>query len=191
MTRDFIRSTPTISFELHPACRARGSPTSRPIWPGNSSARTVGRCAQGCPYASAYAIEDLLFQDACVQQAVDQLLAGALSGVDRRAPIRHDGQLFNAAIAIHQGNILGVVPKTICQTTAFRHPPAPADGSRSTSTILTFFRLANKNGASVVGTGDLSELALGWCTYGVGDQMSHYNVSVSVAKTKAQRRWVM
>ena len=38
------------------------------------------------------------------------------------------------------------------------------------------FRLANHNGGLVVGTGDLSELALGWCTYGVGDQMSHYNV---------------
>ncbi len=35
------------------------------------------------------------------------------------------------------------------------------------------FRLANLNDAIVVGTGDLSELALGWCTYGVGDQMSH------------------
>ena len=45
------------------------------------------------------------------------------------------------------------------------------------------FRLANQNGAMVVGTGDLSELALGWCTYGVGDHMSHYNVNVSVPKT--------
>ncbi|MBI2754140.1 MAG: NAD(+) synthase [Betaproteobacteria bacterium] len=45
------------------------------------------------------------------------------------------------------------------------------------------FRLANQHGAMVVGTGDLSELALGWCTYGVGDHMSHYNVNVSVPKT--------
>jgi NAD+ synthase (glutamine-hydrolysing) len=48
------------------------------------------------------------------------------------------------------------------------------------------FRLANQHGALVVGTGDLSELALGWCTYGVGDQMSHYNVNASVAKTLVQ-----
>lgn len=48
------------------------------------------------------------------------------------------------------------------------------------------FRLANRNGGLVVGTGDLSELALGWCTYGVGDQMSHYNVNASVAKTLVQ-----
>jgi len=45
------------------------------------------------------------------------------------------------------------------------------------------FRLANQHDALVVGTGDLSELALGWCTYGVGDQMSHYNVNSSVPKT--------
>ncbi len=42
------------------------------------------------------------------------------------------------------------------------------------------FRLANHRGGIVVGTGDLSELALGWCTYGVGDQMSHYNVNAGV-----------
>ena len=54
------------------------------------------------------------------------------------------------------------------------------------------FRLANLNEALVVGTGDLSELALGWCTYGVGDQMSHYNVNASVPKTLIQHliRWV-
>ena len=45
------------------------------------------------------------------------------------------------------------------------------------------FRLANFHDALVVGTGDLSELALGWCTYGVGDHMSHYNVNASVPKT--------
>jgi NAD+ synthase (glutamine-hydrolysing) len=48
------------------------------------------------------------------------------------------------------------------------------------------FRLANHNAALVVGTGDLSELALGWCTYGVGDHMSHYNPNASVPKTLIQ-----
>jgi NAD+ synthase (glutamine-hydrolysing) len=54
------------------------------------------------------------------------------------------------------------------------------------------FRLANLHRALVVGTGDLSELALGWCTYGVGDQMAHYNVNASVPKTLIQYviRWV-
>ena len=48
------------------------------------------------------------------------------------------------------------------------------------------FRLANQRGGLVVGTGDLSELALGWCTYGVGDQMSHYGVNAGVPKTLIQ-----
>ena len=54
------------------------------------------------------------------------------------------------------------------------------------------FRLAGQVGGLVVGTGDLSELALGWCTYGVGDHMSHYNVNASVPKTLIQHliRWV-
>ncbi|CAN7439913.1 NAD(+) synthase [Caballeronia sp. LjRoot29] len=54
------------------------------------------------------------------------------------------------------------------------------------------FRLANFKGGIVVGTGDLSELALGWCTYGVGDHMSHYNVNASVPKTLITHlvRWV-
>nr|WP_211473289.1 NAD(+) synthase [Collimonas humicola] len=54
------------------------------------------------------------------------------------------------------------------------------------------FRLANFHHAIVIGTGDLSELALGWCTYGVGDHMSHYNVNASVPKTLISHlvRWV-
>jgi NAD+ synthase (glutamine-hydrolysing) len=55
------------------------------------------------------------------------------------------------------------------------------------------FRAANQRGGIVLGTGDLSELALGWCTYGVGDQMSHYNVNPGVPKTLIQHliRWVV
>jgi NAD+ synthase (glutamine-hydrolysing) len=55
------------------------------------------------------------------------------------------------------------------------------------------FRIANQRNGIVLGTGDLSELALGWCTYGVGDQMSHYNVNGGVPKTLMQHliRWVV
>ncbi|WTN33998.1 NAD(+) synthase [Streptomyces canus] len=55
------------------------------------------------------------------------------------------------------------------------------------------FRLANQRGGIVLGTGDLSELALGWSTYGVGDQMSHYNVNSGVPKTLIQHliRWAI
>jgi len=53
------------------------------------------------------------------------------------------------------------------------------------------FRAANQRNALVLGTGNMSELALGWCTYGVGDQMSHYNVNGSLPKTLIQHliRW--
>jgi NAD+ synthase (glutamine-hydrolysing) len=55
------------------------------------------------------------------------------------------------------------------------------------------FRMANQRRGIVLGTGDLSELALGWCTYGVGDQMSHYAVNTGVPKTLIQHliRWVV
>jgi NAD+ synthase (glutamine-hydrolysing) len=55
------------------------------------------------------------------------------------------------------------------------------------------FRLANHHKGIVIGTGDLSELALGWATYGVGDQMAHYNVNSGVPKTLIQHliRWVI
>ena len=54
------------------------------------------------------------------------------------------------------------------------------------------FRAANQRGGLVVGTGDLSEAALGWCTYGVGDHMSHYNVNAGLPKTLMQHqiRWI-
>ena len=53
------------------------------------------------------------------------------------------------------------------------------------------FRLSGQHGGWVIGTGDLSELALGWCTYGVGDHMSHYGVNAGVPKTLIQYliRW--
>ena len=55
------------------------------------------------------------------------------------------------------------------------------------------FRLAGQNHGIVVGTGDLSELALGWCTFGVGDHMSHYGVNAGLPKTMIQEilRWVI
>jgi NAD+ synthase (glutamine-hydrolysing) len=55
------------------------------------------------------------------------------------------------------------------------------------------FRLANQRNGFVIGTGDLSELALGWCTYGVGDHMSHYGVNAGVPKTLIQYlvRWAV
>ena len=55
------------------------------------------------------------------------------------------------------------------------------------------FRIAGRRGGIVLGTGDLSELALGWCTFGVRDQMAHYGVNAGIPKTLIQHliRWVV
>jgi NAD+ synthase (glutamine-hydrolysing) len=47
---------------------------------------------------------------------------------------------------------------------------------------MTLFNYSNMVGGLVIGTGDLSELALGWCTYGA-DHLSSYNPNVSIPKT--------
>ena len=71
------------------------------------------------------------------------------------------------------------------------HYDATYENVQAGARTSLLFRLANLHNGLVVGTGDLSELALGWCTYGVGDQMSHYNVNASVPKTLIQHliRW--
>jgi NAD+ synthase (glutamine-hydrolysing) len=53
------------------------------------------------------------------------------------------------------------------------------------------FNKANEIGGILLGTGDLTEVALGWCTFS-GDHMSHYHVNVSVPKTLVRYliRWV-
>ncbi|MGB3303332.1 NAD(+) synthase [Gordonia sp. (in: high G+C Gram-positive bacteria)] len=97
------------------------------------------------------------------------------------------------------GNELDIRPACMQMLTDLGHPFAAGEpvydvtfenvqaGQRTSH----LFRLANHLGGIVLGTGDLSELALGWCTYGVGDQMSHYNVNGSVPKTLIQHliRW--
>ncbi len=56
------------------------------------------------------------------------------------------------------------------------------ENSQARYRTMLLMDLANKLGALVIGTGDLSELALGWCTYN-GDHISMYNVNVSIPKT--------
>ena len=105
-----------------------------------------------------------------------------------------------AALGVSAGEI-DIRPPAQAMLAAISHPAA--DGSPVYDTTYEnvqagertshLFRLANRYGALVVGTGDLSELALGWSTYGVGDQMSHYNVNASVPKTLIQflLRWAI
>ena len=112
-------------------------------------------------------------------------------------------------------NAVELVPRTrrhLRRNRHHRHRQADVEGDRSSRSPaaekvydVTFenvqaglrtdylFRLANQRGGIVLGTGDLSELGLGWSTYGVGDQMSHYNVNAGVPKTLIQHliRWVI
>jgi NAD+ synthase (glutamine-hydrolysing) len=99
------------------------------------------------------------------------------------------------------GEEIDIRPSCMQMLKDLRHPYAAGDpvydvtfenvqaGERTSH----LFRLANHHGGLVLGTGDLSELALGWCTYGVGDHMSHYNVNSSVPKTLVQHllRWII
>ncbi len=59
---------------------------------------------------------------------------------------------------------------------------ATYENSQARERTQILMDMANKTGGIVIGTGDLSELALGWCTYN-GDQMSMYGVNASIPKT--------
>lgn len=99
------------------------------------------------------------------------------------------------------GDVLDIRPTARAMLEAIDHPYARGEDIYD----VTFenvqaglrtdilFRLANHHQGIVIGTGDLSEVALGWCTYGVGDQMAHYNVNTGLPKTLIQHviRWAV
>ena len=66
---------------------------------------------------SGYAIEDLLLQDTlldAVEQAVEEVIARSTDLLPLLlvgAPLRHGGRVYNTALAVHRGRLLGVVPK--------------------------------------------------------------------------------
>lgn len=104
----------------------------------------------------------------------------------------------NAALLM---KLLGVTMKEISINDAVRqhfkdieHDPdvhnATYENSQARERTQILMDMANKTGGIVIGTGDLSELALGWCTYN-GDQMSMYGVNASIPKTlvKYLVRW--
>ena len=98
------------------------------------------------------------------------------------------------------GELIDIKPSCVQMFRDLKHPFAEGkpvyditfENVQAGERTSHLFRLANHHNALVLGTGDLSELALGWTTYGVGDHMSHYNVNVSVPKTLIQYliRWV-
>jgi NAD+ synthase (glutamine-hydrolysing) len=128
------------------------------------------------------------------------ILAYTMPGFGTSDLTLQSARALMAALGV-TANELDIRPSSQKMLEAIGHPAA--DGSPRYDTTYEnvqagertshLFRLANHHGALVLGTGDLSELALGWSTYGVGDQMSHYNVNASVPKTLIQflLRWAI
>ena len=128
------------------------------------------------------------------------ILAYTMPGLATSELTRNNAHKLMAALQVTAGEI-DIRPASMQMFRDIGHPYAQGEqvydvtfenvqaGERTSH----LFRLANLHGALVLGTGDLSELALGWMTYGVGDHMSHYNVNVSVPKTLIQYliRWVI
>jgi NAD+ synthase (glutamine-hydrolysing) len=118
------------------------------------------------------------------------VLGYSLPGFATGARTRTNALALMESLGITSGEI-DIRPSCLQMLKDLRHPYAEGEpvyditfenvqaGERTSH----LFRLANQHQALVIGTGDLSELALGWCTYGVGDHMSHYSVNASVPKT--------
>jgi len=135
----------------------------------------------------------------CVE-AVDSLglprenvLAYTLPGFGTTPHTLATARALTAALGVGGGEI-DIKPASEALLRAIGHPAAAGapvydptyENVQAGERASHLFRLANLHGGLVVGTSDLSELALGWCTYGVGDQMSHYAVNSSVPKTLIQ-----
>ena len=130
----------------------------------------------------------------------ENILAYTMPGFGTSTRTLTNARALMQALGVSAGE-LDIRPAAQAMLEALKHPAANGEpqydvtyenvqaGERTSH----LFRLANFHSALVLGTGDLSELALGWSTYGVGDQMSHYNVNASVPKTLIQflLRWAV
>jgi NAD+ synthase (glutamine-hydrolysing) len=120
----------------------------------------------------------------------ENVLAYTLPGFATSAGTLRNAHALMAALRV-SAHELDIRPSSTQMLRDLHHPAADGaadydvtyENVQAGERTSHLFRLANQQGALVVGTGDLSELALGWSTYGVGDQMSHYNVNGSVPKT--------
>lgn len=127
------------------------------------------------------------------------VLAYSLPGMASSAETQGNALRLARALGVTH-SVIGITEQSVQMLRDIGHPARKGGGPydatyenvQAGARTSVLFRLANLNDALVIGTGDLSELALGWCTYGVGDQMSHYNVNASVPKTLLRHliRWV-
>ncbi|MBV9198003.1 MAG: NAD(+) synthase [Solirubrobacterales bacterium] len=129
-----------------------------------------------------------------------QILAYTMPGFATGAKTLHNARELMRSLGVSAGEI-DIRPSAKQMLQDLGHPAADGaavydvtyENVQAGERTSHLFRLANYHSGLVVGTGDLSELALGWSTYGVGDQMSHYNVNASVPKTLIQfiLRWAI
>ena len=130
----------------------------------------------------------------------ENVLAYTLPGFATSSGTRHNAHRLMKALGVSAHEI-DIRPSCMQMFRDIGHPYAEGEAVyditfenvQAGERTSLLFRLANHNRALVLGTGDLSELALGWTTYGVGDHMSHYNVNTSVPKTLVQHliRWAV
>jgi len=128
------------------------------------------------------------------------VLAYTMPGFATTAHTLRNSHRLMAALGV-SGQELDIRPAAMQMLRDIGHPAAEGkdqydvtyENVQAGERTSHLFRLANLHGGLVLGTGDLSELALGWATYGVGDQMSHYHVNASVPKTLIQflLRWAI
>ncbi|MET7770718.1 NAD(+) synthase [Nocardia sp. NPDC005366] len=118
------------------------------------------------------------------------ILAYTMPGFATSTRTRNDADALMAALGVTAHEI-DIRPSATQMLRDLDHPAADGvpqydityENVQAGERTSHLFRLANRHHALVVGTGDLSELALGWCTFGVGDHMAHYSVNASVPKT--------
>ncbi|MFR9750678.1 NAD(+) synthase [Nocardia sp. 004] len=118
------------------------------------------------------------------------VLAYTMPGFGTSTRTRTDAHRLMSALGVTAGEI-DIRPSATQMLRDLGHPAADGaaeydityENVQAGDRTSHLFRLANQHHALVVGTGDLSELALGWCTFGVGDHMAHYSVNASVPKT--------
>ncbi len=118
------------------------------------------------------------------------LLAWTLPGFATSARTLDQARRLMQAVGCQAGEI-DIRPACLQMLRDLQHPYAEGkpvfditfENVQAGERTSLLFRLANLHGGLVVGTSDLSELALGWSTYGVGDHMAHYHVNASVPKT--------
>jgi NAD+ synthase (glutamine-hydrolysing) len=132
-------------------------------------------------------------------QPRSHVLAYTMPGFATCEKTRLNAQSLMKALGV-EANVIDIRPSCMQMLKDIGHPYADGravyditfENIQAGERTSHLFRIANLRNALVLGTGDLSELALGWCTYGVGDHMSHYNVNASVPKTLIQHliRWV-